>query len=90
MREEKTGRKISGFFKALLLAIISFFVIFLFFSDASEKFFGTSVKNPKKVGEAVQKGVENAADKVSDATDKVVDTVTDVVSDKIVNSIISK
>ena len=56
----KSGRKISGFFKAMLLAIVSFFVIFLFFSDISEKLFGTSIKGSPKIAQKAGEMLEDA------------------------------
>ena len=62
----KGTRKFTGFLWAMLLAILSFFIIFIFFQDVSQRFFGVSIKNPKKLGETVSKAVTDAVDKVVD------------------------
>lgn len=46
--------KISGFFTAVILAIVSFFVLYLFFPEYSEKFLGTSIKSDKKAQATVK------------------------------------
>ena len=75
-------RKITGFLWALLIAILSFFVIFVFFPDVSNRFFGVSIKGEdvKKVVEEIGSTVSN---KVSDAVDKVSDTIADAVTEKL-------
>jgi len=75
----KSGRKISGFFKAMLLAIVSFFVIFLFFSDVSEKLFGTSIKGSPEI-----------AQKAGEMLDETQKKLTETVNDKITNYTINK
>jgi predicted PurR-regulated permease PerM len=72
----KSGRKISGFLKAMLLAIISFFVVFFFLPDTSEKLFGVSIKSSPEVSKKAEELVEDAKDTVSE-------TVTNVVKDTI-------
>ena len=54
----KKNNKINGFLWALIIAVVSFFVIFLLFPDVSYKFFGVSVKQPvgKTVSEAEETG----------------------------------
>lgn len=76
----KTTRKITGFLWAMLLAVISFFIIFIFFPDVSNKFFGVSLKEPKKVGATIQNAVESTAQTV---VEKTTDVVTDIVVDKL-------
>ncbi|MCQ2411439.1 MAG: hypothetical protein MJ057_00610 [Sphaerochaetaceae bacterium] len=76
----KTGRKISGFLWAMLLAIISFFIIFIFFPDVSNKFFGVSLKEPAKIGETVKDAVESTTQTV---TDKVTDAIVDNITNKL-------
>ncbi len=78
----KSGRKISGFLKAMLLAIISFFVVFFFLPDTSEKLFGVSIKSSPEVTQKAEELVDEAKDKVSET---VSDAVQDVVQDKIKN-----
>ncbi len=81
----KGVRKLTGFLWALLIAVLSFFIIFIFFPEASNRFFGVSVKGEdvkrivKEVGDTVTEKVSNAVDKT---IDKVSDTVVDVVTDK--------
>lgn len=72
----KTTRKITGFLWAMLIAVISFFVIYIFFPDVSNKFFGVSLKEPARIGEAVQEAVETT-------TQTVIDKTTDYITDKI-------
>lgn len=88
----KSGRRISGFFKAMLLAVLSFFVVFLFFPDVSESLFGVSLRgNPELVdqvtrkagdiaGSVVDTAVDTAKDLAKDATDVAVDAVSNTVS----------
>ena len=68
----KGARKFTGFLWAMIIAIVSFFIIFIFFPDVSNKFFGVSIK-PEKVAEVVDTTVETVKDTV---TEKVTDTVT--------------
>ena len=72
----KGTRKITGFLWALILAVVSFFVIFLFFPDVSNRFFGVSIRKSD-----VDKAKQTAAQTVSDVADKAVDAVTDAVID---------
>ena len=85
---EKGVGKFRSFLWAMILAVVSFFVIFLFFPDVSNKFFGVSVKQPvgKTVSEATEKVVDKVSDAVNDAvssavTSAVTEAVTDAVSD---------
>jgi hypothetical protein len=68
----KGARKFTGFLWAMIIAIVSFFIIFIFFPDVSNKFFGVSIK-PEKVAEVVDTTVETVKDTV---TEKVTDAVT--------------
>ena len=84
----KGTRKITGFLWAMAIAVVSFFVIFLFFPDVSYKFFGVSVKQPvgKTISEAAGKMVDTVTDTVTDAVSSAVnnavtEAVTDAVSD---------
>jgi len=45
--------KISGFFSALMIAIISYFVLFFFFPEYSQKYLGTSIKSDKQARQTV-------------------------------------
>ena len=72
----KGARKFTGFLWAMILAIVSFFIIFIFFPDVSNKFFGVSIK-PEKVSEAVDSAVDTVTDTV---TEKVTEKVTEVVT----------
>lgn len=73
----------SGFLTALIIAILSFVVIFFFFPDVSAKYIGISFKN-KGVAENVDLDFEKV---LSDVKTKVTDTVTEKVSDTIKNLI---
>ena len=76
----KGTRKLTGFLWAMIIAIVSFFIIFIFFPDVSYKFFGTAIRDPKKIGQAVETGIGNAADAISEAVSDVVkETVSEVV-----------
>ena len=82
----KGTRKISGFLWAMAIAVVSFFVIFLFFPDVSYKFFGVSVKQPvgKTVSEAADKMINTVTDTVTDAVSSAVNNaVTDAVADAV-------
>ena len=68
----KGARKFTGFLWAMIIAIVSFFIIFIFFPDVSNKFFGVSIK-PEKVAEVVDTTVETVKDTM---TEKVTDAVT--------------
>ncbi len=72
----KSGRKISGFLKAMLLAVVTFFVVFFFLPDTSERLFGVSIKSSPEVSKKAEELVEDAKDTVSE-------TVTNVVKDTI-------
>lgn len=73
----KGARKFTGFLWAMIIAIVSFFIIFIFFPDVSNKFFGVSIK-PEKVAEVVDTTVETVKDTV---TEKVTDAVTNSLGD---------
>lgn len=78
-------RKITSFLWAMLVAILSFFIIFIFFPDVSNKFFGVSIK-----GEDVQKVVTEVTDSVKDkATQAITDTINDTV-DQVVNQVVQE
>lgn len=85
---EKGVGKLKSFLWAMILAVVSFFVIFLFFPDVSSKLFGVSIKQPvgKTVSEATEKIVDKVSDTVNDAvssavTNAVTEAVTDAVSE---------
>ena len=64
----KGSRKFMGFLWALIIAIVSFFVIFFFFPDVSYKFFGTAGRvNKEKVSQAVDNAVNTVGDAVTEA-----------------------
>ena len=64
----KASRKFAGFLWALIIAIVSFFVIFFFFPDVSYKFFGTAGRvNKEKVSKAVDEAVSIVGEAVSEA-----------------------
>ncbi len=72
----KSGRKISGFFKAMLLAVISFFVVFFFLPDTSERLFGVSIKSSPEVTKKAEELVEDAKEAVSETVSEAVkDTI---------------
>lgn len=84
--------KMNGFLVALLIAIISFFVIFLFFPNASDRFFGVSLKHgdaditsfKNEVQKTVSESVSNVTELV---TEKVTETVQETVNSKIGNDL---
>ena len=64
----KASRKFAGFLWALIIAIVSFFVIFFFFPDVSYKFIGTAGRvNKEKVSKAVDEAVSTVGEAVSEA-----------------------
>lgn len=83
----KTTRKLTGFLWAMLLAVISFFIIFIFFPDVSNKFFGVSLRSPKKVVQSVQDAVEQTTQSV---IDKTTEAVSDFISEKITDTLTDK
>lgn len=69
-----------GFLWALIIAIVSFFVIFFFFPDVSYKFFGTAGRvNKEKVNQVVDEAVNTVGDAVTEAAKEAVDAVSGVV-----------
>ena len=69
-----------GFLWALIIAVVSFFVIFFFFPDGSYKFFGTAGRvNKEKVNQVVDEAVNTVEDAVTDAAKEAFDTVSGVV-----------
>ena len=68
----KGVRKLTGFLWALLIAILSFFIIFIFFPDVSNRFFGVSVR-----GEDIQRVMKEAGDKAGEVINTTVDKVSD-------------
>ena len=74
----KGARKLTGFLWALLIAAVSFFVIFIFFPDVSNRFFGVSIK-----GEDVQKVVKEIGNTVNEKVSEAVDKVSDAVTEKL-------
>jgi len=77
----KGTRRLTGFLWAMIIAIVSFFVIFIFFPDVSHKFFGTAIRDSKKIGQAVETGLETAAEAISDAAESVVKDAPGVISE---------
>lgn len=74
--------RFTGFLWALLIAIISFFVIFIFFPDVSNKFFGVGIREPKAVGEKVSEIVSDAAGTAGDRITEMAGSVMETVIDK--------
>ncbi len=64
----------------MIIAIVSFFIIFIFFPDVSNKFFGVGIKDPEKVGQTITNAVDTVSDTVSD---KVSDVIVDKVSESL-------
>ncbi len=62
--------KIHGFLTALILSVVSFFVIFFFCPDFSDKYLGISFKDRKKI--------EAKAEKVSSAAEDAVNEIIDI------------
>lgn len=76
----KGSRKFMGFLWALIIAVVSFFVIFFFFPDVSYKFFGTAGRvNKEKVNQVVDEAVSTVGDAVTEAAKEAVDAVSGVV-----------
>lgn len=70
----------SGFLAAFIVAIVSFLVIFFFFTDVADKYFGISfrgkAKEPEKTGiEKITDSYDKAADAVKAATDAISDVI---------------
>ena len=80
MHMAKGVRKLTGFLWALLIAVLSFFIIFIFFPDVSNKFFGVSVR-----GEDIQRVVKEAENTITEKAGEVitnsVEKVTDVAAE---------
>lgn len=58
--------KISGFLTAVIVAIVSFFVIFIFLPEYSEKYLGTSIKTDKKAKQTITEKASELAETASD------------------------
>ena len=69
--------KVSGFITALILAVVSFLVVFFFFPKFSEKYLGISFgKNGSEITRTVR---EKGKEVIDDVTDKVSDVVVDAI-----------
>ncbi|MCF0236980.1 MAG: hypothetical protein HUK24_00140 [Sphaerochaetaceae bacterium] len=64
--------KISGFLTALILAVLSFFIIFLFFPEVSNQYFNVSLRDGVDVEKFVDETTEKVTEKVKEATTEVV------------------
>ena len=63
--------KVSGFLTAVILAVVSFFVVFTFFPRFSEKYLGMSFGNKgAEISEAVKDKSASALDAMTDAVIK--------------------
>jgi len=84
--------RISGFFVALLLAIVSFFAIFFLLPGTAERHLGVSRRTTdmsevtETVQQTVQQTVQNVTPVVQQVTQKTVDTVSDGIQNLIRNS----
>lgn len=72
----KGVRKLTGFLWALLIAVLSFFIIFIFFPDVSNRFFGVSIH-----GEDIQRAVKEAGDTITEKAGEVISTTVEKVTD---------
>ena len=72
----KGARKLTGFLWALLIAILSFFIIFIFFPDVSNRFFGVSVR-----GEDIERVVKEAGDTITMKTGEVITSTVEKMTD---------
>ncbi len=89
--------RFSGFLSALILAVGSFFVLFLFFPDLSDRFFGVSMKNgnavlpaeTKKTPARTPDGLPDL-DSLKNGTKKAVDNLMNTTVDKVVDKVSDK
>lgn len=65
--------KVSGFLSAVVIAIVSFFVIYLFLPDFSTKYLGTSLKSDK----AAQKTISSVEKETTETLNTVKDRIGD-------------
>jgi hypothetical protein len=72
----KGARKLTGFLWALLIAVLSFFIIFIFFPDVSNRFFGVSVR-----GEDIERVVKEAEDTITMKTGEVISSTVEKMTD---------
>ena len=72
----KGARKLTGFLWALLIAVLSFFIIFIFFPDVSNRFFGVSVR-----GEDIERVVKEAGDTITMKTGEVITSTVEKMTD---------
>ena len=73
--------KVKGFLTAVLVAIISFFIIFFLLPGVASRYLGVSMKEPES-----RKGVQQVAEKVVEKTEQTVSTVSDGIQNLINNS----
>lgn len=73
--------KITGFLSAIVIAIVSFFVIYLFIPEFSEKYLGTSLKSDRYAKKTVLEKSEDLIKEVSKESSKTLDTVSDRLGD---------
>lgn len=74
--------KSSGFLTAIIIAVVSFFVVFFFFPDAANKCLGVSFR--KGNSSDIEKVVNETKEKVAE---QVTQTITDKVSQSVRNLI---
>lgn len=71
--------KMTGFLSALILAVVSFFVIFFFFPATADRCLGTSLKNGSREVTVLKRQAQDAITDVSSQISNVMtETVTDV------------
>ncbi len=64
--------KISGFLVALIMAVLSFLILFLLLPETSEKYLGVSVRTDGKAAlETVKSGLSDAAEAAGQALQKI-------------------
>ncbi|MCR5760764.1 MAG: hypothetical protein K6F82_02010 [Sphaerochaetaceae bacterium] len=81
--------KISGFLLAVVLAVVSFFIIFLLFPDTADRYFGVSIKhNSEEVQEIIRDVQSQVEASTRTVVDKTISTVVDS-SQTFINNVIN-
>ncbi len=69
----KSSSFVKSFFIAIILAVVSFFIIFFLFPNVSEKYFGVSLKSSPEVADMTEELSEKTNDTVKKINKSVVE-----------------
>lgn len=81
--------KVSGFLLAVVLAVVSFFIIFFLFPDTADRYFGVSIKHNSEEVREIFKDVQTQVKTTTQTVvDKTISTVVDS-SQSFINDVIN-